>query len=93
MEITLNNFFKAALGAGGLGTVGAFIFYGLYKDWLKLGIFSQLSADHTFIIMLVFLALVFFSLVVLVIAYILNGIKINTAKAENNSIAIINTKE
>jgi len=89
MEITLDNFFKAALGVGGLGTVGAAVFFGLYKDWLALGIFSKLTADQTFIIMLVFLWLVFLSLVVLVIAYILKGMKINSAKATNNSVAIV----
>lgn len=90
MEITLDSFFRAALGIGGLGTVGAAVFFGLYKDWLALDIFSKLSADQTFIIMLVFLGFVFLSLVVLVIAYILKGIRINSAKATNNSIAIIN---
>ncbi|WP_144204428.1 hypothetical protein [Shewanella sp. KCT] len=86
----MDNFFKAALGIGGLGTVGAAVFFGLYKDWLALDIFSKLSADQTFIIMLVFLGLVFLSLVVLVIAYILKGMNINSAKAVNNSVAIIN---
>jgi hypothetical protein len=89
MEIILDQFFKAALGIGGLGTVGAAVFYGLYKDWLALDIFSKLSADQTFIIMLVFLGLVFLSLVVLVIAYISKGIKINSAKAIDNSVAVI----
>lgn len=90
VEIILDNFFKAALGIGGLGTVGAAVFFGLYKDWLALDIFSKLSADQTFIIMLVFLGLVFLSLVVLVIAYILKGLKINSAKATNHSVATIN---
>jgi len=90
MEITLDSFFRAALGIGGLATVGAAVFFGLYKDWLALDIFSKLSADQTFIIMLVFLGLVFLSLVVLVVAYISKGIKINSAKAVNNSIATIN---
>ncbi|WP_156815147.1 hypothetical protein [Amphritea japonica] len=86
----MDSFFKAALGVGGLGTVGAAVFFGLYKDWLALDIFSKLSADQTFIIMLVFLGLVFLSLVVLVTAYMLKGIKINSAKATNSSVAIIN---
>ncbi|MBH0052227.1 hypothetical protein [Pseudoalteromonas sp. SWYJZ19] len=89
----MDNFFKAALSVGGLGTVGAAIFFGLYKDWLALDIFTKLSADQTFIIMLVFLGLVFLSLIVLVIAYILKGININSAKATNNSVAIINDKK
>lgn len=93
METTLDSFFKAALGIGGLGTVGAAVFFGLYKEWLALDIFSKLSAEQTFIIMLVFLGLVFLSLVVLVVAYILKGLNINTARAENNSVAIINVRK
>jgi len=89
-EIDLENFFKAALGVGGLGTVGAAVFFGLYQDWLKLEIFSQLSGDQTFIIMLVFLGLVFFCALALIAAHMLKGIKINTAKAINGSTAIIN---
>lgn len=87
-------FWQAALGIGGLGTVGAFVFYGLYSDWLKLDIFSKLTSDQTFIIMLVFLGLVFLSLIVLVVAYALKGLKvnINEASATNNSIATITAK-
>lgn len=86
----MENFFKAALGVGGLGTVGAAVFFGLYQDWLKLDIFSQLSGDQTFIIMLVFLGLVFLCALALIAAHMLKGIKINTAKATNCSTAIIN---
>ena len=86
----MEGFFKAALGIGGLAVVGAAIFFGLYKEWLTLDIFSQLSADQTFIIMLVFLGLVFLSLLVLVAAHILKGVKINSAKASNYSVSIIN---
>jgi hypothetical protein len=93
MENILDQFFKAALGIGGLGTVGAAVFFGLYKDWLALDIFSKLSADQTFIIMLVFLGFVFLSLIVLVIAYILKGIKINSATATDNSVAVVNVSK
>ncbi|NQY06951.1 MAG: hypothetical protein HRT68_12375 [Flavobacteriaceae bacterium] len=93
MENILDQFFKAALGIGGLGTVGAAVFFGLYKDWLSLDIFSKLSADQTFIIMLVFLGFVFLSLIVLVIAYILKGIKINSATATDNSVAVVNVSK
>jgi hypothetical protein len=93
MENILDQFFKAALGIGGLGTVGAAVFFGLYKDWLALDIFSKLSADQTFIIMLVFLGFVFLSLIVLVIAYILKGIKINSATATDKSVAVVNVSK
>ena len=93
MENILDQFFKAALGIGGLGTVGAAVLYSIYKDWLAHNIFSKLSADQTFIIMLVFLGFVFLSLIVLVIAYILKGIKINSATATDNSVAVVNVSK
>jgi len=90
MEVNLDNFFKAALGIGGLATVGAAVFYSLYKEWLSLDIFTKLDGDQTFIIMLVFLGLVFLSLIALLTAHLLKGMKINTAKASQNSVAIVN---
>lgn len=68
----MDKFWKAALGVGGLGTVGAFVFWSLYKEWLTLGIFSTMTAEHTFFIMIIFLVLVFLSLIVLVIAYVVH---------------------
>lgn len=66
----MENFWKAALGVGGLGTVGAFVFYGLYKKWLDLKIFSALTSDQTFIIMLVFLGLTFLALLFILVVYL-----------------------
>lgn len=64
----MDKFWKAALVVGGLATVGAFIFWSLYKQWLALPIFSALSQDQTFSIMLVFLGLSFIAFVILVTA-------------------------
>lgn len=86
----MDKFFQAALGVGGLGTVGAAIFFGLYKQWLTLEIFSELTGDQTFTIMLVFLVLVFFCAIALIIAHVIKGLKVNTATASNNSTAIVN---
>lgn len=90
----LDTFFKSALGVGGGSAIGAFIFYGLYKDWLTLDIFSKLSGDQTFIIMLVFLFLVFLCALAFLIGHLLKGggIKINTAKASHHSTATIHDK-
>jgi len=85
----LDNFFKAALGVGGLGTVGAAVFFSLYKDWLTLDIFSQLSGDQTFIIMLVFLGLVFFCTLAFIVAHMLKGVSVNSAIANNCSTATV----
>jgi hypothetical protein len=84
---------KAALSVGGLAAIGAALFYGLYKEWLSLEIFSKISADQTFILMIIFLALVFLSLIALLATHVVKSTKVNIAKANNNSISIINTKE
>ncbi len=87
----MEKFFKAALGIGGLGTVGAAVFWSLYKEWITLDIFSQLSADQTFVIMILFLILIFMALIALVIAHIFKNVVINKATASNGSISVINT--
>jgi hypothetical protein len=84
---------KAALSVGGLATIGAAVFFGLYKQWLTLGIFSQLSANQTFILMIIFLVLVFLSLLGFFIAHGFKNSTINQAKASNNSVSIINNKK
>lgn len=66
----MEKFWKIALTVGGLGTVGAFIFWSLYKQWLSLPIFSMLSSDQTFEIMKMFLLLTFASLLVLGFLYL-----------------------
>ncbi len=69
----MDKFWKAALAVGGLAAIGAFIFWSLYKDWLSLPIFSKMSPDQTFMIMIIFLALTFIALIVLVVAYVFRG--------------------
>jgi len=64
-----DGFWKAALGVAGIGAIGAFVFLSLYKDWLKLQIFSQLTPEQTFWIMGLFLLLVFAALVVMVLVW------------------------
>jgi hypothetical protein len=61
----MEKFWKAALAIGGLGAIGAFVFWSLYKQWLSLPIFSMLSPDQTFEVMKMFLLLTFASLLVL----------------------------
>ena len=68
----MEKFWKAALAVGGLGSVGAFVFYSLYKQWLTLHIFSMLSSDQTFEIMRIFLYLTFGSLLVLGLLFYLS---------------------
>jgi type VI protein secretion system component VasK len=84
---------KAAIAVGGIATIGAAVFFGLYKQWLTLGIFAQLTADQTFILMILFLVLVFLIAIGFLIAHALKGSFINHAKASNNSVATINNKK
>lgn len=67
-----NKFWTAALGVGGLATVGAAVLYGLYDGWLHLAIFQQVSAHDTFVLMLVFLSLVFLIAVTLGVLWLID---------------------
>jgi hypothetical protein len=73
-KIALDKFWKPALAVAGIGAVGAFVFYSLYHKWLSLPIFSRLSPDHTFILMLVFLVFVFLGLIVMVIVWLVDRV-------------------
>lgn len=68
----MEKFWRAALAVAGLGAVGAFVFWSLYKQWLSLGIFSQLDPIHTFKLMLAFLALTFLALIAILMVYLLS---------------------
>jgi len=65
----MEKFWKAAVGVGGIASVGAFVFWSLYKDWLKLPVFSQMTSDQTFLLMIIFLALTFLSLTAMLVVY------------------------
>lgn len=65
----MENLWKAAIAVSGLGAVGAFVFWSLYKKWLKLSIFARLTSKQTFIVMLVFLSLTFLALVSVLLTY------------------------
>ena len=69
----MEKFWKAAIAVGGLAAIGAFVFWSLYKDWLSLQIFSKMSSEQTFTIMIIFLVLTFIALIVLVVAYFFRG--------------------
>lgn len=65
----MERFWKAALGIAGMGAVGFFTFYSLYKQWLSLPIFPTLTSEQAFILMLVFLVLTFLALIIGVFAW------------------------
>src|SRR5215470_1378465 len=66
----MERFWKAAVGIGGVAAIGAFVFWSLYRDWLRLPLFSQISPHQTFQLMLIFLSLTFLSLVGMLIVYV-----------------------
>lgn len=84
MNNYLSKFWVAAITACGLGAIGAFVFWSLYKQWLSLPIFSKLTPSHSFIIMLVFLVLTFLSLVGMLLAYVF--LKLHHKKQEDGQI-------
>src|SRR3982751_404862 len=65
----MSTFWKTAITICGLGAVGAFVFYSLYMKWLSLPIFSQMTSEQTFVVMLVFLGLTFLALIGMLISY------------------------
>ena len=67
----MDKFWKLALGVGGLSSVGAFVFYSLYRNWLTLPIFANLSDDQTFLLMALFLIIVFLALLSLLFVYVI----------------------
>ncbi len=69
----MNKFFKAALGVAGIGAVAFFVFFSLYREWLKLSIFAALTPDQTFALMMVFLVLTFVALIAGLVAWMVNG--------------------
>lgn len=65
----MEKFWRAALAVAGLGAVGAFVFWSLYSQWIKLGIFGNLTSSQTFYLMLAFLVLTFFALIAALVTY------------------------
>lgn len=69
----MERFWRAALGVAGIGAIAFFVFLSLYTGFLKLEIFSQISSQQTFILMLAFLLLTFAALVIGVWAKMRSG--------------------
>ena len=66
----MEKFWKAAIGVAGLGAIGSFVFWSLYTNWLSIGIFSQLTAEQTFVLMIIFLLLTFAALIAALVTYL-----------------------
>lgn len=65
----MEQFWQAALAIAGLGAIGSFVFLSLYRGWLHLGIFAQLTKGQTFTLMCLFLILTFLALLAILATY------------------------
>lgn len=65
----MTKFWKAALGVAGIGAIGLFVFWSLYKEWLSLPIFPELTQIQAYNLLKIFLFLTFGALVISIIAY------------------------
>lgn len=66
----MERYWKAALGVAGIGAIGFFVFWSLYKQWLSLPMFPQLSQQQAFELLRYFLFLTFGALVLAIVAYL-----------------------
>lgn len=87
----MGQFWQAALAVGGLGVVGAFVFYSLYKSWLKLPIFSKMTRRQTFTVILAFLGLTFLALIALLYTYLESKRSTGPSPDETKGIAHVRT--
>jgi hypothetical protein len=79
----MERFWKAALGVAGVAAIAFFTFFSLYKQWLALPIFPQLSQQQAFILMLAFLSLTFLALMAGLIAWLVKG---RTQESEDSAL-------
>lgn len=66
----MERFWKVALGIAGIGAIGFFVFWSLYKQWLTLPIFPTLTQEQAFELLRYFLFLTFAALALAVVAYV-----------------------
>ena len=66
----MESFWRRAVVACGLGAVGSFVFFSLYKRWLELPVFSRMNSTQTFIAFICFLAFTLIALITIVIAHV-----------------------
>jgi len=55
----MQEIWKIGIGVAGIAAVGAFVFYALYKDWLRLRAVANLTREQRFKLFQLFLVLTF----------------------------------
>lgn len=81
-SINFIDLWKVAISISGLGAVACLVFLSLYKKWLTLGIFSQLTKQQTFSLMRLFLVLTFLFSTFALVVYLLSGTSKNDERSE-----------
>lgn len=82
----MDKFWKAALSVAGIGAIAFFVFFSLYKQWLTLPIFPELTQNQAFTLMMVFLTLTFGALVVGVAAWFFKSGSVQSEDAALNRL-------
>ncbi len=80
-----STFWEVAVGIAGLGAIGAFVFWSLYKKWLTLRIFANLTEKQTFQLMRLFLVFSFFFAVIALGVYAYTE-TLSTDKTDNITV-------
>lgn len=81
----------------GIGAIASLTFYSLYRDWLKLPIFQQLTKKQLFILFCIFLTFVFLFGIAGIVSYTIietsESAAANTVHNKNDLIKLIRSRE
>ena len=82
----MQELWKLALGVAGLGGVACFVFWSLYKNWLKLPIFQQMTKEQQFSLFKLFMWLTFIFAALGLVSYVIIQLAGPAARASENSV-------
>lgn len=91
----MDKLWQAAIAVAGLGGIASFVLWSLYKQWLKLPIFQQLTKDQLFRLFRWFLILTFLFALSALVAYVVvsvyseNGSKKLAQKGKNDLVEVL----
>lgn len=77
----MDELWKAAIGIAGLGAVASFVVWSLYKKWLSLPIFQQMTKEQQYSIFRLFLILTFLFGIAALVVYAVTRSKLNEQAA------------
>jgi len=82
----MQQLWQVAFGVAGIGAVVAFVFWSLYRNWLKLAVFQRMTKRQQFIIFILFLCLTFVFAVSGLAAYVIVQVVNPAQRAAENSV-------